>query len=254
MDREGGYFFLGGIAALAFYALLVFLLILFFNDRDRSKRYVPKRAHTIEVSLTSAPPVKQKPKPIAKKERKRKVATPLPSVVKKAASTPKPRPAKPRPKAIASLFEGIKVDEPTDSRPARLANAPKIKYKTASKEEKEKKEEAKKLIRDINFSKTAIEMASKSGGEGEIDAYMSKLYRILYSSWHPESFYAGSKAMVRLTISPDGSFRYRVLYPSDNQGFNEGLIEYLDTLQHSGLPSHDRGKPLVIDVEFKAKE
>jgi hypothetical protein len=97
-------------------------------------------------------------------------------------------------------------------------------------------------------------MASKAGGEGEVDAYMSKLYEILYGSWQPEAVYASLKVSVRFAIRPSGSFNYRVLSPSDNQGFNESLIEYLDTLQRKGLPSHKRKKTLVIDVEFKAKE
>jgi outer membrane biosynthesis protein TonB len=204
----------------------------------------------------SAPPVKPKPAPVRCEERKKRVKAETPAVAKRPAPapSPRPRPAKPRPKAIASLFKGIEVDEPTDSRPARLANAPKIRYKAASKEEREERKRAEKLVRDINLSKTSIKMASKAGGEGEVDAYMSKLYEILYGSWQPEPVYAGLKATVRFSIAPDGSFNYRVLYPSDNQGFNESLIEYLDTLQRKGLPPHRRKKTLVIDVEFKAKE
>ncbi|WP_456451001.1 TonB C-terminal domain-containing protein [Hydrogenimonas sp.] len=256
MDRRNTYFIAGGAAAVGFYSLLVLLLILFFNDYKQSKRYVPKKAHTIEVSLTSAPPAKPRPKPVEKKEQKKRIKAKAPAVAKKAASRPAPKPKKApaRPKAIASLFEKVKVAEPTDSRPARLANAPKIKYEATAEEEQEERRRAERLVRDINLSKTSIKMASKAGGEGEVDAYMSKLYEILYGSWQPEAVYAGQAATVRLTIAPEGSFNYRVLYPSDNQGFNESLIEYLDTLQKRGFPPHKRGKPLTIDVEFKAKE
>jgi outer membrane biosynthesis protein TonB len=256
MDRKKSYFFAGGIAAVGFYVLLISLLLLFFNDYRHTRRYVPKKSQSIEVSLMSAPPTRPKPRPAVKKEQKKQLRSKIPATVKKpsAEPSPKPKPAPPRPQAIKSLIAKVKVAEPTDTRPARLANAPKIRYKPTARKNREERRKAEALVRDINLSKTSIRMASKSGGQGEVDAYMSKLYDILYGSWQPEAVYAGSKATVRLFIEPDGSFNYRVLYPSDNQGFNESLIEYLDMLQKRGLPPHKREKTLTIDVEFKAKE
>ncbi|WP_300361083.1 TonB C-terminal domain-containing protein [Hydrogenimonas sp.] len=254
MDKRGLFFFTGGAAAFLFYFVLILLLIIFFNDYKKSKRYVPKVSESIEVSLMQMPPAKPKPQPVEKKEVKPKTKAKTPAVAKKSSASPK-QPTKPRPKAIASLFKGVKIKEPTDtSRAARLANAPKIRYKATSKEEKREQKRAQQLIRDINLSKPSIRMSSKASGQGEVDAYMSKLYEILYGSWQPESVYAGSAATVRLTIAPDGEFEYRLLYPSDNQGFNESLIEYLERLKHKKFPSHKRGRELVIDVEFKAKE
>ncbi|WP_201353624.1 TonB C-terminal domain-containing protein [Hydrogenimonas urashimensis] len=254
MDKKGLFFFTGGVAAFLFYLLLILLLILFFNDYKRSKRYVPKSTQSIEISLTQALPVRTKPKPVAKKEQKEKQKSEIPAVAKKSSATAK-HPAKPKPKAIASLFKGVKIKEPTEqTRAARLANAPKIKYKAASKEEKREQKKAQQLIRDINLSKPSIRMTSKASGQGEVDAYMSKLYEILYGSWQPEAIYAGSAATVRLLIEPDGKFDYTLLYPSDNQGFNQSLIEYLEQLKQKRFPSHKRNKRLVIDVEFKAKE
>ncbi len=256
MDRKKTFFVAGGVAAFAFYLLLILLLILFFNDYRHAKRYVPKQTQSIEVSLMEAPPAKPKPRPVLppkpKPKPKPKKPAPKPAVAKKAAPAPK-KPAPPRPKAIASLFEGVKVKEPPSTRAARLANAPKIRYKPAE-EKREERPRARELVRDINLSKPSIKMRSKASGQGEVDAYMSKLYEILYGSWQPEAVYAGSKATVRLRIEPDGSFRYRLVAPSDNQGFNESLIEYLDHLQRTKLPPHERGRSLVIDVEFKAKE
>ena len=256
MDRNKTYFFAGGVAAVAFYLLLALLLVLFFNDSRHARRYVPKKSVSIEVSLMSAPPTRPRPSPSPQKQRRHKSEPRRPAVAKKAPppASSRPKPAPSRPKAIASLFEKVKVAEPTDSRPARLAYAPKIRYKASSKTTPETARRAEALVRDINLSKTSIKMASKAGGQGEVDAYMSRLYDILYGSWQPEAVYAGSKATVRLFIEPDGSFNYRILYPSDNQGFNESLIEYLDRLQKQGLPTHKRNKTLTIDVEFKAKE
>jgi hypothetical protein len=254
MDKKGLFFLTGGAAAFLFYFVLILLLILFFNDYKKSKRYVPKPSQSIEISLMQAPAARPKPQPPEKKEVKPKTESKTPTVVKKSSASPK-KAGRPQPNAIASLFKGGKVKEPTEqTRAARLANAPKIRYKATSKEEKRERKRAQQLIKDINLSKPSIRMSSKASGQGEVAAYMSKLYEILYGSWQPESIYAGSAATVRLRIEPDGEFDYRLLYPSDNQGFNESLIEYLEQLKQKRFPSHKRGKTLVIEVEFKAKE
>jgi len=42
--------------------------------------------------------------------------------------------------------------------------------------------------------------------------------------------------------------------PSDNQSFNDSLIEYLNQLQQKGLPPHKNGRKLVVELNFKPKE
>ncbi len=254
MGSEKRLFFIGGIAAFLFYLLLILLLILFFNDYKRSKRYVPEKSQSIEVSILqqSSKKPKPKPKPTVKKEQKQQVK--LPPEKKISATAPK-RAAVPKPKAISSLFEGIKASAPVESSSAaRLANAPKIKYKASSSQEQKSTQKASQLIKDINLSKPEIDITSKSSGIGEVDEYMSKLYDKIYKSWQPEAIYAGEQAKVRLRISPDGSFEYELLFPSDNQGFNQSLIEYLNRLKSEKLPPHKRGETLDVDIEFKAKE
>jgi|GEM_PF-1091133 len=258
MDKRGTYFFLGGVSALVFYGALLTLLFLFFNDRSHKKHYVPKQSESIEVSIMQAPPAR--PKPIPKRpEPPKKETKPMPKPKPKPPAATKPAQSKPapqnRPRAIASLFKGVKVKQPVEtSRPARLANAPKIRYKPKSApSQTAPRPSAKKLLEKIKLD-TDIKISSRSGGQGEVDAYMSKLYKRLYGSWQPDPLYAGLKATVRFRIRPDGTFRYRVVVPSDNQGFNESLIEYLDAMQRMGFPPHKKGKELVIDVEFKAKE
>ena len=96
-------------------------------------------------------------------------------------------------------------------------------------------------------------MRSRASGSGEVDAYLSKVYRRLYQSWYPNPAFAGSKATARLVIYPDGTFTFRLLYPSDNRQFNESLIQYLDEIQQMRLPAHRKGKKLVVDIEFEDK-
>ncbi len=254
MGSDKRLFFIGGIAATLFYLLLIFVLIYFFNEYKRSKRYVPAKSESIEVSILQQSSKKPEPKrrAEAKKERKRQVKAPA---EKKLSSTAPKSVAHPKPKAISSLFEGIKASAPVESAgAARLANAPKIKYKAASSEERRATRKASTLIKDINLSRPEIEITSKSSGIGEVDEYMSRLYEKIYKSWQPQAVYAGEQAKVRLRISPDGSFEYSLLYPSDNQGFNQSLIEYLDRLKREKLPSRKEGGQLNVDITFKAKE
>ncbi len=254
MGRDKSLFIVGGLAAFAFYLLVLWLLILFFNDYKKTKRYVPENTQRIEVAIIEKSSRKriQKPKPSPKKERKT-VSKPKPA--KKSSSVSAKERVASKPKAISSLFEGIKADAPLENRlAARIANAPKIDYKASSSNETQNSERASRIVRDINLSKPEIDITSKSSGVGEVDEYMSKLYDIIYKSWHPEAIYAGEEAKARLQIMPDGSFDYTLLYPSDNRGFNQSLIEYLDRLKAAKLPPHKRDERLDVDIEFKAKE
>ncbi|BBG65361.1 TonB-like [Hydrogenimonas sp.] len=254
MGSDKRLFFIGGVAAFTFYILLILFLILFFNDYKRSKRYVPAKSETIEVSILQQSSKRPEPKPkqSLKKERKEKVKQP----VKKRPSTTSPKSAPaPKPKPISSLFQGIKASTPVEqSSAARLANAPKIKYKAASGQEQKRVERASRLVRDINLSRPEIDITSKSSGIGEVDEYMSRLYDKIYKTWQPEAIYAGEEAKVHLKIAPDGSFEYSLLFPSDNQGFNQSLIEYLERLKREKLPPPKGGRVLDVDIKFKAKE
>ncbi len=254
MGSDKRLFFIGGIAASLFYLLLLLGLVYFFNEYKRSKRYVPAKTESIEVSILQQSSQKPKPKPIpaAKREQKKQIKLP---VEKKHSATAAKITAASKPKAISSLFEGIKASAPVESGSiARLANAPKIKYKATSSKERKVTQKASRLVRDINLSRPEIEITSKSSGIGEVNEYMSKLYDKIYKSWQPQAIYAGEQAKVHLRIAPDGSFEYTLLYPSDNQGFNQSLIEYLDRLKMEKLPPRKEGGLLNVDITFKAKE
>jgi len=256
MDKARQYFFIGGLAALTLFSLLLALLFFVFNHHQQSKRYVPKQAESIEVSLLQlAPPSKPKPKSVTKSIQKPKEKKKAPIEKReKVAVTKKVRASDNRP-AIASLFKGVKVKEPHDTAPsARLANAPKINYKTTTKRTNRTTQRAEALIRNIQLNQPTVHIASKASGQGEVDAYLSKLYKLFHETWQPEAFYAGAHAVIQFDIAPNGAFNYHLLHPSDNQAFNQSLIEYLEQMKAKRFPPLKRKKHLVIDVEFKAKE
>ncbi len=253
MDREKRYFLIGGFAAVLFYLTLLLLLLFFFNDYKRSKRYVPKKSQNIEVSILQLSSKKERQKRKVETRKKMRLKTKTKTVRKPTAASPKS--TKTATKAISSLFKGVKADIPVErSVAARVANAPKIRYKPSSEKEQKNSESASRLVQNIKLSRPQIDITSKSSGVGEVDEYMSKLYEIIYKTWRPEAVFVGEEARVRLHIVPDGSFSYALLYPSDNQGFNQSLIEYLERLRKRGLPPHKNGTTLDVDIEFKAKE
>ncbi len=254
MDREKRYFLIGGFAAVLFYLTLLLLLLFFFNDYKRSKRYVPKKSQNIEVSILLLSSKKKRQKRKIETKKKTRLKTKTKTVRKPTAASPKSAKTVTT-KAISSLFKGVKADIPAErSVAARVANAPKIRYKPSSEKEQKNSESASRLVQNIKLSKPQIDITSKSSGVGEVDEYMSKLYEIIYKTWRPEAVFAGEEARVRLHIAPDGSFSYALLYPSDNQGFNQSLIEYLERLRKRGLPPHKNGTTMDVDIEFKAKE
>jgi len=256
MDKARQYFFIGGLAALTLFSLLLTLLFFVFNHHQQSKRYVPKQAESIEVSVLQLPSSsKPKPKSVTKSIQKPKEEQKAPiEKSEKVAVTKKVQASDNRP-AIASLFKGVKVKEPHDTAPsARLANAPKINYKATTKAANRTTQKAEALVRNIQLSQPTINIASKASGQGEVDAYLSKLYELFHATWHPETLYAGAHVTIQFDIAPDGSFKYHLLLPSDNQAFNQSLIEYLEQMKAKRFPPHKRKKHLVVDVEFKAKE
>ncbi|WOE70879.1 TonB C-terminal domain-containing protein [Hydrogenimonas thermophila] len=252
MVNRNLFFIIGGISAFSLYAILFILLFYYFNEHKSAKQFVPKNTNTLEVSILQEPSqIKKhnKIKAISKKTQK------LPEKPKKNAikgSTSAKHSSSS--KSIATLFKGVKVGKPQSSSSLRMANAPKIKYKPVSALSKKQSSDAKSLIDNLKLSNLDIKLTSQSSGIGEVDEYMSKIYEIIFNSWHPDVLFAGLEARVVIEIFPDGRFIYKMINPSDNQSFNESLIEYLNQLQHKGFPPHKNGRKLVVELNFKPKE
>ncbi|SFP70727.1 TonB C-terminal domain-containing protein [Hydrogenimonas thermophila] len=251
MVNRNLFFIIGGISAFSLYAILFILLFYYFNEHKSAKQFVPKNTNTLEVSILQEPSqIKKhnKIKAISKKTQK------LPEKPKKNAikgSTSAKHSS--YSKSIATLFKGVKVGKPHFSSSLRMANAPKIQYKPVVVSSKTQSD-AKSLIDNLKFSNLDIKLKSQSSGSGNVDKYMNKIYEIIFNSWHPDVLFAGLEARVVIEIFPDGKFMYKMINPSDNQSFNESLIEYLNQLQHKGFPPHKNGRKLVVELNFKPKE
>jgi len=251
MDRRSLFFIIGGISAFLMYALLFFVFFYYFNEHKSIKRFVPKNTNSLEVSILQTPSQKKEPN---KRKSTVKKSSKLPVKAKEVAvhgSTSAKHSSSS--KSIATLFKGVKVGKPQFSSSLRMANAPKIKYKPVSNANK-KQSDAKSLIDNLKFSNLDIKLKSQSSGSGHVDEYMSKIYEIIFNSWHPDALFAGLQAKVLIEIYPNGTFEYRIVNPSDNQSFNDSLIEYINQLQHKGFPPHKNGRKLIVELNFKPKE
>ena len=246
MDNKNIYFIIGGITAFLFYILFMLLLFFYFNEFKSKRFIVPKKSKEVEVSL-----IQFKPKPKIKKKSIKKIDNKT-TIQKNSVSTSSKYNIKVKKEDISSLFGGLKVEKPKYNSYAIMANAPKIKYKK-QKIKKDIKNSAKKIVENMKFENLTIK-AKNPSKDGEFDKYISKIYEIIYATWEPESIYAGLEATVLIEILPSGDFKFKISIPSNNQSFNESLLQYLNELKDKMLPKNSFGKKIKLEIIFKPKE
>jgi hypothetical protein len=250
MVNRNLFFIIGGISAFSLYATLLLLLFYYFNEHRSVKHFVPKNTNSLEISIIQTPSQKKPNETKSLSQKSSKIVKNQKNDLKGGANSAKySYPSK----SISTLFKGVKVGKPTFTSSLHMANAPKIKYKPTSKSSK-RESDAKKLIDNLKFKNLDIKLKSQNSGSGDVNAYMSRISKLIYNSWNPDALFAGLVATVEVVIFPNGKFKFRIVAPSDNQSFNESLIEYLNQLQHKGLPPHKNGKKLVVEIYFKPKE
>ncbi len=261
--------YISGLLAFGIYFMLIGLLILYFNVREEKKsiRYVKKDEHRIQVAVSAPkkaaktkptkpkvkpkrkpkkPKVKPKPKPKPKKQVKKKVIKE--KVVKKVVK-----------KKDENLTKPKKVTKPKDlfanvSAPKKVKK-PKLKMEITDKPVKPKKNKLIKVSNKPSASALVsdslkMQKSSDSGVENEYLAYVQSMLE----GWPAQSEYAGEKVKVLLQINPSGFFEFKVKSASNNQDFNDGLIEYLEQLQEIGFGRHKGERTYQFEAEFIAKE
>ena len=263
--------YMPGVLAIGVYLLVLGLLIFYFNTRseEKSKRYVKKDEHRIQVAL-SAP----------KKSEKPNVAKQKPKVEAKKKPEPKPK-AKPKVKPKPKKVVKKKVIK------EKIVKKKKIVKKDVNKTKPKKKNNAKNLFENVkapkkknvikvsdkpiktkpnnNFIKVTDNPKSasqrissslknqKSSDSGVENAYLAKVQSML-EGWPAQSEYAGEKVKVMLYINPTGFFEFKLKTVSNNSNFNEGLTGYLQQLQDIGFGRHKGERTYQFEAEFIAKE
>ncbi len=259
--------FVPGILAIGVYFVVIGLLLFYFNTRseEKSKRYVKKDEHRIQVALSAPkksekskvvkkkpkiqpkkrpkvkPKVKTKPKKYTKKKVIKEKIVKKKKLVKKDVNKTKP---KKRNKA-KDLF--AKVKAPKKKNLIKVSDTP---IKTKPKNNLIK-------VTDNKISASQRISASlknqKSSDSGVENSYLAKVQRML-EGWPAQSEYAGEKVKVLLYINPTGFFEFKLKTVSNNQDFNEGLTEYLEQLQDIGFGRHKGERTYQFEAEFIAKE
>ncbi len=146
------------------------------------------------------------------------------------------------PKNTSDLFANIKSDKPIASAlKTKLASKPSV--STATKIPQSRSSVASELIsKEFN----------KKGDAGVEDAYKSKVKSIL-QGWPAQSSYAGERAKISFVIQPNGDFDFKIIQPSANEEFNQGLVQYLKQLQRVGFGPHAGSRAYLFDVNFIAE-
>lgn len=142
---ERSYSFIWGILAFVIYAMVVGLLIFYFNTKrsDLSKHYVKKDTHRIQVSIATKQKTNKQKMPLPKP----KVA-PKPNIVKKNKLQKKETLQKETPKKVTSkkVIQEKIVKKRLKKKEENLTKVSKIKPKKLKEKEKEKPKEKKKKI------------------------------------------------------------------------------------------------------------
>jgi protein TonB len=259
--------YIPGVLAIGVYFLVIGLLIFYFNTRneEKSKRYVKKDEHRIQVAL-SAPKKSEKPKVVKKK----------PKVQPKKKPKAKPK-VKPKPKKVVKkkvikekivkkkkiVKKDVNKTKPKKKNSAKnlFANvkAPKKKNLIKVSDKPIKTKPKSTLIKVTDKPKSASQRISsslknqKSSDSGVENAYLAKVQSML-EGWPAQSEYAGEKVKVILYINPTGFFEFKLKTVSNNQDFNIGLTEYLRQLQDIGFGRHKGDRTYQFEAEFIAKE
>ncbi|MDD5406759.1 MAG: TonB C-terminal domain-containing protein [Sulfurovaceae bacterium] len=287
------YTLTSGIIAVAIYISIVGLLFWYFSYKSKEEDFTTKNEQIVAVDLSSMPSTKnksnensklnqtkQEEKPLASElsiKQQKEITLPQEQVENNLKSKPKeirvqkkaePIPVeKPKeivtkikkqeikkiqndqliqnknnkPKNTGDLFANIKSDAPITpvSKPKPLAS----KQSTQTNTAKSTSNAASELINN-EFG--------KNGNKGVEDAYKSRVKSIL-QGWPAQSSYAGERAKISFVIQPNGDFDFKIIKPSSNEEFNQGLVQYLKQLQKVGFGPHAGSRAYLFDVDFIAE-
>ncbi len=268
--------YISGFLAFGIYFMVIGLLVFYFNTRDekKSKRYVKKDEHRIQVAL--AAPKKALNEKATKPKVVKKKVEPKKKIKPKTKPKVKPKPKKQIKKKVikekvvkkvkkkkdVNLTKPKKVNKPKDlfanispSKKPKPKPKPKMKIEVTDKPVKPKKSNLIKVSDKpsaSNLVSNSLKM-QKQMNSGVEDAYLAKVQSML-EGWPAQSEYAGEKVKVILYIDPTGFFEFKVKSASNNPDFNDGLTEYLEQLQEFGFGRHKGNRTYNFEAEFIAKE
>lgn len=254
--------YISGFLAFTIYFIVIGLLIFYFNIRDdkKSKHYVKKDEHRIQIALTS-PQKATKPKAVKKKVQPKKKPKLKPKkLVKKKVIKEKVVKKKVIKKVVKKKDENLTKPKKANQAKGLFASIstpkkPKIKIEMTEKLSKPKKSNLIKVSDKPSASNLVSDSLriQKQSDSGVEDDYLAKVQSML-EGWPAQSEYAGEKVKVILYINPTGFFEFKLKTASNNPNFNAGLTEYLEQLQDIGFGRHKGQRTYQFEADFIAKD
>lgn len=254
MIKKSPYLILGIVTSITIYFSLILLLgFYFYKSMQKPKVYALKKETVLEITLESLPKEpdikevkkeKKEPKPLVKNDTASKDS--------EAGGSISPKKSSPN---LKSLFASLDV-----TKPKKIINEVPIKkdhiasrFKSKDIESvKRPKLDISKLVKNISISKSVISF-EKKGGEIQ-DDYYSEIYKILAENWIPDSSNIGHVARVLVIVDNLGNFDYKIKKLSNNDSFNQKLIQFLDSMKLKKFPPYEKGNKTVVEVYFKTEE
>ena len=121
-----------------------------------------------------------------------------------------------------------------------------------SKFEKQTKTQNISLSKLLESKETKASKPKSGESKNEKDAYISKIYEILFNRWSPLLIIDGLSAKVIITIYSTGRFDYKLIQYSGDSTFDNQLESFLEKQKGESFPPPDKSK-IDIEVIFTAK-
>ena len=279
-----------GVWAVSIYMAVIAAIVYYFNVRNQSvtTHFVKKNEHRIQVAL-SAPKTSKKNKKTIKTKKssishknKRAPSKSIHRPKTKAKISPKNRQETKKktiakPKSTKKIRKEKVLKKKVAKKPERKIKQKKVKEQPRSKNTKQnlsslfskvktpkkithaptssvsKQNQTHKKLKSASQKITNSLKIQKSSDSGIENKYLAKVEEKL-KGWPAQAEYAGEKATVWLKINPSGYFEYKVITASNSQGFNDGLVAYLEQLKRFGFGPHKGNRPYELEVEFIATD
>lgn len=236
-------FVLSGLISFSFYVLLAVLVIYYLSSPEVQTFAIKQNETVIELDMINEVSDKKMVEEKTEKKIEKKE-----EVVEKTASKSAEEEKKPD---INSLFANVKEtaktvakEEVTDVEKTLPAKRYKAKF------EKEKRSNNQTIDKLLTDKKTTTTQKKSNASKGESNKYYDAVLKLLYA-W--PGMGEGLKAVVRVTIQPDGRFDYKFVDYSSDEAFNISLKDFLEEQKNIQYPIPESNKSITIDVDFKSE-
>jgi protein TonB len=236
----------GFVVASIFYLCVLVFLGFYLQEKIRKNiKYTANKNTILDITLVEkkSKPKKSIPKKVEKHIRKTKKTTPKPAVKKRKSNSPKKI-------SLQGLFKKVNIKnikEPTvkKSEPIRR----KIKTVQKAEENNMTKNDAKQIVKSLNFQNKKSIISSK---DGVYDKFKGKITQILDENWQNTiDTVSGNSATVTVFVDKFGTFSYKIEKLSYNDDFNSKLRNFLEEMKDKEFPPFVDGEIFKIQVEFK---